>query len=127
MGVRSGHGERQTVVHPVERTRHLLRLRGLDVLEERAVDRAVDGALLMEVMEAREDLEDAAAARSEERLRALATHAEAELAAALDQVAAAFEGDSGGSRDNDALAAAAVRVQYMAKLNFEVREQLDVL
>ena len=109
--------------NPVSRAQYLLQLAGLDAIGEGAGSVRVPPALLGEVMEGRELLEEAAGAPGAHagRVRALADETDARVRALLRDASAHFAGG-----DLPAAAAATVALQYWTKLRAEAGEWLGV-
>ena len=108
---------------PVTRALHLLETHGVDV--ERGLEQTIeDPALLMEVMELREEVEEAGAgegggAGAAAALEALRARSDARVAASERAVAAAFDaGDIAAAKD------ATIRLIYMRKVGDEILERL---
>lgn len=89
----------RTLRNDASRAEYLLRLHGVDVAAEGADRPAVDPAFLMEILELREALHEAQAARDDEKVRALGAQVRARMEADRAAIAAAFrrleEGDQG--------------------------------
>ena len=108
---------------PVTRALHLLETHGVDV--ERGLEQTIeDPALLMEVMELREEVEEVGAgegggAGAAAALEALRARSDARVAASESAVAAAFDaGDIAAAKD------ATIRLIYMRKVGDEILERL---
>lgn len=107
-----------TLKAPLTRAAYLLQRAGVDALGEGAGSAAVSPALLMEVMEAREVIEDAST--SETELVALRDRAGRAVDAGVADLSAAFKrGDVG------AAAAVTVALQYYSKIVAEAEEALE--
>ena len=107
-----------TLQDPLARAKHMLDCRGHGLQEDEGRgDTQMDPALLMEVMEAREAVEEA---RGEGQLRELLEENDAKLRECLKDVAAAF-GDAG---DLPAAKRAVVRLTYVVKIKEGIVERL---
>lgn len=97
---------------PLDRAVYLLRLQGIE-LEPASGQTISDPALLMEAMEMREALSEAADA---EAVQAVATQVEADRKVALDLLGRAFAGG-----DAKAARAQTLRLKYLTKLAEDIR------
>jgi len=85
----------------------------------------VDGALLMEVMETREAIEDAGTHEGE--LRQLLAENDVKEAACVAALGAALDGEEGGSEGGGGLQTArraAVKLTYLARIRTEIQDRL---
>jgi molecular chaperone HscB len=109
----------QTLRSPLERLKYVLRSQGVDVLGETSAT-LTDPALLMEVMELREDVEAAAASKT--ALEELSKASQASIDATLALLSADF-----AAGDFEGLGANAVRLQYYTKIQEEVQAAMGDL
>lgn len=105
----------RTLRNPATRAQYLLQLRGMDAIGEGAGSRHVSPALLMQVMEARETVEDASTPL--EQLRSLLARTAAAMEACVTDLGAAFRAD-----DVERAQAITVALQYYSKLRAEAEE-----
>lgn len=115
---------------PIKRAEALLKLSGLDGEIGETREPKPSGAFLMEVLEARERLEDAKASRDAAAVAAVADEAEAQAADAERALAAAIDPVLENGGGNDALRAAVPllgRLRYAARFLEEARRAEDEL
>ncbi|KAH6700307.1 J-type co-chaperone JAC1 [Verticillium dahliae] len=103
----------KTLSHPLLRAQYLLALRGADVADAETLQVDADPGLLLTVLEAREEIEDAA---TEAELEGLRAANDARIRASEDVLEAAFRGD-----DLEAAKREAVRLRYWVN----IRDSLD--
>ncbi|KAG7117864.1 J-type co-chaperone JAC1 like protein [Verticillium longisporum] len=103
----------KTLSNPLLRAQYLLALRGADVANDETLKVDGDPGLLLTVLEAREEIEDAATEAELEGLRAVN---DARIRASEDVLEAAFHGD-----DLEAAKREAVRLRYWVN----IRDSLD--
>mmetsp|Transcript_12657 Transcript_12657/g.18646 ORF Transcript_12657/g.18646 Transcript_12657/m.18646 type:complete len:261 (-) Transcript_12657:60-842(-) len=103
----------QTLRDPVERVKYLLGLYGMDVLSETSNEH-VDGAFLMEVMEARESIEDAGKDSIEEVIR----ENKDKIVICLGTIKSLFD-----QHDLTGMAQEAVKLQYFTRIHAEATEK----
>jgi molecular chaperone HscB len=110
----------RTLKNPLARAAYLLHLRGIEVAAEDHT--AMEAAFLMQQIEWREEIEDAAAARHGHELERLLAELRREQQLRFDKLAVLL--DSGA----DQPAAEAVRqLMFIARLESEIETQLDRL
>jgi len=105
--------------NPVSRAQYLLQLHGVDAIGE-AAQTAVPPALLMEVMEGREALEDTSAANAPQ-VRELLAIAQARVRALQEEFSQHYS-----SLQLPAAAEAVAALQYMTKLVAEANEWVEL-
>lgn len=108
---------------PTRRAEYLLKLAGIDVTEEGASEFRVkvDPAMLMELLEEREALSDAKAARDHDKIRAMQADAEARRAKTMQRLDADFVTYEAGDRAVlPRLAEALIELRYADRFLAEV-------
>jgi len=110
----------QTLRDPLKRARYLLTLRGIDVGAEN--NTAMEPAFLMQQMEWRESIEDAAAARNVDALDALLTELRDEERMRFDKLGASL--DSGA---NQAAGEAVRQLMFIERVASEIGAQIERL
>ena len=125
-----------TLRDPLSRAKYMLRGRGAGIGEDEGMgagteggmrggaDALIDGALLMEVMETREAIEEAGL--EQDQLRRLMAETVEKEEACIATLAAALDGESAGEGKEDVQAArrAAVKLTYLARIRKEITERL---
>jgi molecular chaperone HscB len=106
----------RTVKDPVRRAEALLALHGVTVASEN--DRSVPPALLMEILELREELGEARLAGDGAKVRAMGAAMQARVDASMAAIAAAL--DAGGADRLQEAAAALVALRYYRRFLDEV-------
>ncbi|MGF6568814.1 molecular chaperone HscB [Paraburkholderia sp. GAS333] len=110
----------QTLRDPLKRATYLLSLRGIDVGAEN--NTAMEPAFLMQQMEWRENIEDAAAAKNVDALDALLTELRDEERMRFDKLGASL--DSGA---NQAASEAVRQLMFIERVASEISAQIDRL
>jgi molecular chaperone HscB len=110
----------QTLRDPLRRARYLLLLRGIDVGVEN--NTAMEPAFLMQQMEWRESIEDAAAAKNVDALDALLTELRNEERMRFDKLGASL--DSGA---NQAAGEAVRQLMFIERVASEIGAQIERL
>ncbi|WP_042301063.1 Fe-S protein assembly co-chaperone HscB [Paraburkholderia kururiensis] len=110
----------QTLRNPLRRATYLLHLRGIDVGAEN--NTAMEPAFLMQQMEWRESIEDAAAAKNVAALDALLAELRDEERARLDKLAALI--DSGA---NQAAGEAVRQLMFIERVAADIDTQIERL
>jgi molecular chaperone HscB len=110
----------QTLRDPLRRARYLLLLRGIDVGVEN--NTAMEPAFLMQQMEWRESIEDAAAAKNVDALDALLTELRDEERMRFDKLGASL--DSGA---NQAAGEAVRQLMFIERVASEIGAQIERL
>ncbi|MFL9966347.1 Fe-S protein assembly co-chaperone HscB [Paraburkholderia sediminicola] len=110
----------QTLRDPLRRARYLLSLRGIDVGVEN--NTAMEPAFLMQQMEWRESIEDAAAAKNVDALDALLTELRDEERMRFDKLGASL--DSGA---NQAAGEAVRQLMFIERVASEIDAQIERL
>mmetsp|Transcript_28651 Transcript_28651/g.37552 ORF Transcript_28651/g.37552 Transcript_28651/m.37552 type:complete len:298 (-) Transcript_28651:259-1152(-) len=109
----------QILRDPVERVKYLLSLYGVDVLAENSSTKDVDAMFLMEVMEIRENIDDAA---SIESINGILESNRKETETCLKNIKSLFD-----SKEFEKIGEQAVRLQYFTRINAEANQKLDAL
>jgi molecular chaperone HscB len=110
----------RTLKNPLARASYLLHLRGIDVGAED--NTAMEPAFLMQQIEWREEIEDAASAHNAGELERLLAALRREQGQRFEKLAASL--DSGA---NQAAAEAVRQLMFIARLESEIETQLDRL
>ncbi len=103
---------------PVRRAEAVLKLSGLEAEVGETREPKPDGAFLMEVLEAREALDEAKASRSPARISSVVSDARAQHAAALGTLGAAIDGALGHAVDLESLRKA---IPLLGRLRYATR------
>uniref|UniRef100_A0A7S3Y1H3 J domain-containing protein n=1 Tax=Heterosigma akashiwo TaxID=2829 RepID=A0A7S3Y1H3_HETAK len=109
----------QTLKDPVERVKYLLSLYGIEVLHEQSGTQEVDPMFLMQVMEMREEIEEAKTPHKIEQLMQTNHHA---IDQTLRSIKTLFDG-----KELTKIAEEAVKLQYYTRINAEACQKLDEL
>jgi len=112
----AGEGYR-TLANPVQRAQYLLARRGYDAIGEDVGTGNVAPQLLMHVMEVREAVEEAG--EDQAALQAIRKENEQQRRAVLSKLEAAF-----GEEDLDRAEAHTVELQYLQKIDDEIKARL---
>jgi|SRR5579871_4293015 len=108
----------RTLRDPVRRAEYLLKLNGIDVSDEKSGKVAPD--FLVEMMELRERLQEARAARDEREIARLAVEVRGKSEGALDEIAAGFAAEA-----LDRVAEALVAHRYFRRFLDEIEAYED--
>jgi molecular chaperone HscB len=111
----------RTLRDPVRRAEALLRLRGLEAEVGETREPKPDGAFLMEVMDAREALDEARASKAPARVAAVVEQARAQHAAALRTLGDAIDGALGASVAGADVAALRKAIPLLGRLRYASR------
>jgi molecular chaperone HscB len=107
----------KVILNPVTRAQYLLQLHGIDAIGEAAGSANVDGELLLQVMEAREQLDDSST--TVETAQRLQHNVVRSISVSITDLSMAFKkGDLKQAAD------ITVALQYFTKLNSECEEWL---
>jgi molecular chaperone HscB len=108
----------QTLKKPLSRVRYILSSQGIDALSESSGTAGVDPALLMEIMELRESLEEGGKSAAE--LDRMTAEAQSHIDATLKALECCL-----AAKDTEGLAKQAIRLQYYSKLDEEIEVVRD--
>ena len=111
----------RTLKKPLNRARYLLQLRGVDALEES--NTAMSSQFLMQQMDSREAIADAAASRNEAKLQKLDKELKQEVEILLNLLGMQLDHD----QDDGAAAESVRKLKFMEKLLLEVQDTFEVL
>lgn len=110
-----------TLKKPLSRARYLLQLRGINALEES--NTSMSAEFLMEQMDWRESIAEAAAARNEAKLQKLEKELKAEAEVLLNLLGMQLDHDM----DDNAAAESVRKLKFMEKLILEIQDMFEVL
>lgn len=110
------NGAYRTLKDPTLRAKYLLKLEGISALDEKS--KTADPALLMEIMDLREQVEEAHSARA---LRELMEKNRESILGVKKKIAQAYR-----EKAWPRMVALTNRLQYLSKVEFEAREKLDL-
>ena len=110
------NGAYRTLKDPTLRAKYLLKLEGISALDEKS--KTADPALLMEIMDLREQVEEAHSARA---LRELMKKNREAILAVKKEIAQVYR-----EKAWPRMVALTNRLQYLSKVEYEAREKLDL-
>jgi molecular chaperone HscB len=111
----------RTLKKPDSRARYLLQLRGVDALEES--NTSMSSQFLMQQMDSREAIADAASSRNEAALQKLEQELKKEVEILLNLLGMQLDHD----RDDGAAAESVRKLKFMEKLLVEIQDNYEVL